>query len=165
MARTWLLRLGSFSVWGLAAFSIVFWALRLLQQPTPGLPVAVAPLQAVQADAASMVRVFGRSVVKPVNAAAPERPLIDPSTRFVLLGVAAQRNNQGVALIAVDGKPARPYRIGGKIEDGYVLRSVSKLSATLYGESDGNSFTVELRNQAVARPATAASAALSKASS
>ena len=165
MARTWLLRLCSFSVWGLAAFSIVFWTMRLMQQATPGLPVAAAPPQAVQADAASMVRVFGRSVVKPVNVAAPEQPLIDPSTRFVLMGVAAQRNNQGVALIAVDGKPARPYRIGGKIEDVYVLRSVTKGSATLQGETAGNNFTLELRNQAVARPAPAASATLSKASS
>ena len=165
MARTWLLRLGSFSVWGLVAFSIVFWTLRLMQQPTPSLPVATVAPRAAQADAASMVRVFGRSVVKPVNVAAPERPLIDPSTRFVLMGVAAQRNNQGVALIAVDGKPARPYRTGGKIEDAYVLRSVTKISATLQDESAATNFTLELRNQAVARPATAASAALPKASS
>ena len=40
-------------------------------------------------------------------------------------------------MIAVDGKPARPFRVGGMIEEGLVLQSASARQATLGQSRDG----------------------------
>ena len=53
----------------------------------------------------------------------------EAASRFVLLGVVADTDGQGAALIAVDGKPPRPFRVGAKVADGYVLHSVSARAA------------------------------------
>jgi hypothetical protein len=48
------------------------------------------------------------------------------SSRFVVdrCGGSA-RSKGGAALIAVDGKPPKPYRVGARIEDGLVLQGVA----------------------------------------
>jgi general secretion pathway protein C len=38
---------------------------------------------------------------------------------------------QGIALIAVDGKPPRPFRVGATVEDSLVLQAVARRGATL----------------------------------
>jgi general secretion pathway protein C len=53
------------------------------------------------------------------------------STRFKLMGVVAGLSRQGHALIATDGKAAKPYRVGEPVEDGLLLKSVSPRSAEL----------------------------------
>ena len=54
-----------------------------------------------------------------------------PSDRFVLSGVIASSVGKGAALIAVDGKPARPFLVGSELAQGYVLVSVSPREALL----------------------------------
>jgi general secretion pathway protein C len=44
--------------------------------------------------------------------------------RYTLLGVVADRQQQGAALIAIDGEPPRPYAVGAQLEGGLVLQSV-----------------------------------------
>ncbi len=67
------------------------------------------------------------------------------ASRFALLGVVASRGNQGAALIAVDGKPPRPFRIGATVEEGYVLKFIDKRKAELAARVDGPSLvTLEL---------------------
>ena len=61
------------------------------------------------------------------------------SSRFQLLGVVAprqspsstKRSSVGVALIAVDGKPPRPYTVGSLLDSDLVLQSVSRRSASI----------------------------------
>ena len=51
-------------------------------------------------------------------------------SKFILTGlIAAGRSS--VALIAFDGKPARAYRVGARVDEGLVLQSVDKRSARL----------------------------------
>jgi general secretion pathway protein C len=50
---------------------------------------------------------------------------------------ASQAGREGLALIAVDGKPARAYRVGALIEGTHVLKSVSARGALL-GLKDGD---------------------------
>ena len=45
------------------------------------------------------------------------------ASRFQLQGVLAGGGSQGVALIAVDGKSAKPYRVGAWVTEGLVLQS------------------------------------------
>ena len=42
---------------------------------------------------------------------------------------------RGAALIAIDGKPARPYRAGASLGDGHVLQAVEGRSARIVADS------------------------------
>jgi len=113
-------------VWALAAASAVFWGLRLSQPVAPP-SVDVVAAAAPQADAMAMARFLGAP-----QGAAPA-PVAGPTlaSRFSLAGVVADGRRFGAALIAIDGKPARPYRVGATLEDGLVLISVERRRASL----------------------------------
>jgi len=146
-------------LWALAAASIVFWGLRLMAPPDAMAPPAiVAP--AATADPAAVARMLGAVPSEIVAAPTP-----DAASRFVLLGVVADTDQQGAALIAVDGKPARPFRVGAKIAEGYVLQSVTVRAATLGARADSAPmFTLQLpvRPLAVLAPPAALGAPVSQ---
>jgi general secretion pathway protein C len=54
-----------------------------------------------------------------------------------LLGVIAQ-GQQGVALMSIDGQPARPYAVGNVLEGGRVLKAVGQRHAELAGPAAGS---------------------------
>ena len=144
MAFTWFVRLLTLLVWAGAAGSATFWALKHVQSDDGTGTVATIAPPLAQASPADMQRVLGRNLVAPVvAAAAPPRPA-DPAARFALLGVVADRGNSGVALLSIDGKAARPYRVGTEVEDGVKLVKVAAREATLEGSKGGQSFTLEL---------------------
>ena len=131
------------AIWALAAWSAGYWILRFAgATPSAQAPGAVSA-PAAAGEPANVARVFGPAIDKPVDVAvAPV--VVDPSTRFALVGVVAGRSSTGVALLSVEGKPARPYRVGSTIDDGYTLKSVSVRSATLTAPQTGATFTVNL---------------------
>jgi general secretion pathway protein C len=109
-------RLTAFVIWAAVAASAVFWLLRLAASSpsAPAHTVAVAPA---------------------------------PLSRFKLLGVAAPRSGgdrTGVALIAVDGKPARGFRVGAPIDGEMVLQSVHPRGAALGARGAPAQVTLEL---------------------
>ena len=116
----WMVRLLTMVLWAAAAASGAWWGLRVWggasQAPTATLPPAMA--SAPIADPAAVLRLLG--------AVAPAGPAIAPAaaSRFVLLGVMASPSKLGSALIAVDGKPGRAFRVGSKVDDGIVLEAV-----------------------------------------
>ena len=64
---------------------------------------------------------------------------------MTLVGIVANAKNSGAALISLDGKPARPYRVGAKVDDGLVLKSVAPRRAMLASGPDApESVTLEL---------------------
>ncbi|MGH8803367.1 MAG: type II secretion system protein N, partial [Polaromonas sp.] len=67
--------------------------------------------------------------------AAPSAEVLIPN-RFSLVGVVTEGPG-GAALLAVDGKPARPYRVGSRIDEGTVLQSVGPRHAVLAASADG----------------------------
>jgi general secretion pathway protein C len=121
-------------VWLAAAGSAAYWGLRLTSGS--GLPAAVptvAPVPVV-ADTLAVSRLLGW--VAPAANAAPPPPAL--ASRLTLVGVVADRNTQlGAALIAIDGKPPKPFRVGAKLEEGVVLQSVAGRSATIGQAVDG----------------------------
>ena len=128
----WAAPVGTLGIWALALACTVFWGLRLAA-PAAGPAVAPPIPAAAQAvDSALVGRALG---VPDASAAAP----VAAAGRFVLQGVVAGRTGRGTALIAVDGRPARPYRVGALVAPGYVLRSVSPRRAVLgsSGDDDG----------------------------
>ena len=129
-------RLGSLFIWALAAASAVFWGLKLWAQPQP-VPTDAAVVQTSQPLYGDLTRLLGADlVVAPATTAAA--PVAD--VRLTLVGVISPRGNQhareGLALISVDGKPARTYRVGALVDGDRVLQSVSLRSASL-GPSGG----------------------------
>jgi len=84
-------------------------------------------------------------MAKLLGAVADAAPAASLSSRFALLGVVAGRSNQGAALISVDGKPGRPYRVGSKIEEGLILQAVEPRRARLAPAADaGTSLMIEM---------------------
>ena len=119
-------------VWALAAASIVFWGLRLAAPADAVAPPAVPITPAAPPDPAAIARLLGAQASRQAVVAAPEL-----ASRLVLLGVVADRAGKGAALIAVDGKPPRPYRVGAALADGYVLRSLDARGATVGASTSG----------------------------
>ena len=126
----------TFFVWAAVAATALFWGLRLVVKPTP----APAQLQVADGTAAlrgDLTRLLGAEA--PMAAAdAPPEPTAD--ARFNLVGVVSPRSPQaareGLALIAVDGKPPRAYRVGAVVDGQTVLQSVQPRGAAL-GPRDG----------------------------
>lgn len=140
-------RLSAFLVWALVAAGVAFWALRLTVRPAP-LPMHVQPVDARVIAAGDFTRMFGAAAV--VENAAPAA--VAESSRFKLLGVLAPVTREagatpsegGVALIAVDGKPARPYRVGAALDDGLVLLALNRRSASIGPMGGAASIVLEL---------------------
>ena len=95
---------------------------------------AVAPA-AVAPDAQAMARLLG---VPAAGAAAARAPAASLTSRFALIGVLAGRSSGGgAALIAVDGQPAKPFRVGAVVDEGLVLQSLHPRQARLGASVDG----------------------------
>lgn len=113
-------------IWAAAVAGIAFWALRLAAPADAPPPPAVVATPAAPADPATVAKLLGAASAESQVALAPEA-----ASRFSLMGVVADVMQRGAALIAVDGKPARPFRVGSPVGEGYVLQSVSTRSASL----------------------------------
>ena len=145
-ARWW-----TFGLWALVAGSALYWALQLfvVAPAAPPGTVAVQPGAGARGD---LARLFGADAPAPVVATAA--PVAD--NRFQLVGVlsprGAQASREGLALIAVDGGPAKAFRVGASVADGTVLQSVRARGVTL-GPRGGEA-TASLELTPPAAPAT-----------
>lgn len=94
-------------------------------------PSAQAPLAApALPDADELARWLGASP-------AGEGPA--PGQRFTLLGVMADAQGGGVALIAVDGRPARPFVRGAELAPGWTIQRLAARQVHLGQTLDGPS--------------------------
>ena len=117
-------------VWGAVAFSAVTWGLRWSATGAAPSNATAAAQTLPEVDATAAARSLGAA---PVQAAAA--PTL--ASRFQLQGVMAGGPNAGAALIAVDGKPAKPYRVGAVVADGMVLQSVEGRRISVGASMDG----------------------------
>lgn len=125
-ASSWSLRLITLALWALVGSSAVYWLLRLSPQPSASAPTVTAPALPVP-DATALAWLLG-------SASAVPEPLVQPQapSRMVLWGVlAGRKSGTGAALLAIDGKPAKPYRVGAQVEPGLILQSVGPREARL----------------------------------
>ena len=119
------LRLTSLLVWAVVAYSAVVFAL----QWGGGVPVDYAVAGSEQKQVLSDVDAL--SVSKALGAAPVQSATASLASRFVLVGVMDGGPSQGVALISVDGKPAKPYRLGQTVTDGFVVLATGPKKAEL----------------------------------
>ena len=106
----------SLLVWGAVAFSAVTWGLRWSAMGAAPSNATAAAQALPEVDVSAAARSLGAA---PVQAAAA--PTL--ASRFQLQGVMAGGPDAGAALISVDGKPAKPYRVGAVVADGLLLQS------------------------------------------
>ena len=126
----------AFVVWAAVAASVAFWGLRLFvsSPPMPSHAVAVGDGGAASADVSRLLGASPKQVVAEAQVLSPEL-----SARFKLTGVMASkpkskatpRATHGVALISVDGKPARAYGVGARIDGDLMLQAVSLRTASI----------------------------------
>lgn len=136
----WWLRIVTFSVTALAAASATYWGLKWTATVPPGPTAAVIFSGASQADPQVVARLLGGGQTGVAAAS-----LDSAASRFKLTGVVADRASGGYALIAIDGKSAKPYRVGSRVDDALVLHSVASRSAALAASVDAPvSLTLEL---------------------
>ncbi|MDM0045342.1 general secretion pathway protein C [Variovorax dokdonensis] len=126
----WPVALGTTAVWTLAAACLVYWGLKLAAPPD-SMPPATPVAAALAVDTDDVSRVLGATGAAPAVAPGP-----DAGSRFVLLGVVADVDQQGAALIQIDGQPPRPFRVGQELGSGYVLQSLDKRAAALGARLD-----------------------------
>ena len=139
-AARWHAPVATTGLWALAAGAAVFWGLRLASPAEPVAAAATMPKASVSADADAVARLLGAVSASEATPTAPEA-----ASRFALSGVVADPFNQGAALISIDGKPPRPFRVGSRVGDNYVLQSVGVRTATLGASAAGPAaFTLQL---------------------
>ena len=122
---SWTLRLFTLLVWLLVGLCAAYWAFKFVTtKPVEATAALAAPTVVI--DSKAVGRLLGATdniAVKAINTPA--------STKFVLFGLANSAGGQGYALIALDGKPAKPYRVGSSVADDLVLKSISKTGVIL----------------------------------
>lgn len=129
-------------LWLAAGLSAGYWGLQLLGR-SPAVPVPQTPSLPVAPDGTLVARALGAlgtgAGVVPDDAAPA-----GGDVRYVLQGVVGDRGDGVAALIAVAGRPARPFRVGMAVDEGLVLHSVQGRTARL-APSTRAAPTVELR--------------------
>ena len=131
----------SLLLWAAVLATAVTWALPLFTQATP-VPAGAQLAGAAAPSDAGLVRLLGAPPLRPV--AQVEAAVVD--NRFTLVGVVAPRQGQaiGLAMISVDGKPARSVGVGREIEPGVKLLAVSHRQAELGPGGGTPGFTLAL---------------------
>jgi general secretion pathway protein C len=122
----WAVAASTFVLWGLVAASAVYWAMKLSSAPITG-PVAPPAPSAPPSDPAAIARLLGASPGTGPAAA----PVASLASRFALLGVVAEQDGGGAALLSVDSKPPKHYRVGAPVDEGLVLQSVHPRQAAI----------------------------------
>ena len=133
------LHLATLLVWALVAYSAVVFVLRW---DVDG-DVINAPSTVGQGQSQGLPEVDALAVTKALGAAPAQSASASVASRFVLVGVMDGGPAQGVALISVDGKPAKPYRVGQSVSENLVVVATGPKKAEL-GPQVGASSTLVL---------------------
>jgi len=134
-------RLTTLLIWAAVLAGAVAWGLPLFTRSTPVPPHASLATPAPPAGA-SLARLLGQPPAAPVEVA----PVVVADSRFRLLGVVAPRGgrNNGLALISVDGKPARAFGVGRELEPGLRLLTVGHRQVELGAAAGAPQVTLTL---------------------
>lgn len=122
----------SLLLWFLVAASALYWYFRVSSGGPPvSAPLASHALADAAPDARRVLRALGGQEAAITTTAAAPAPAL--AGRLVLRGIVTH-GARGAALIGIDGKPARPLRVGAAlegIEGGWTVRSVTPRAVLL----------------------------------
>ncbi|MDD2811410.1 type II secretion system protein N [Rhodoferax sp.] len=141
LAEHWPPRLISFVLCALTAACAVFWVLKM-SNSSATVKTATPPQAPNVINTAKLAQLLGErtSDYAPSLAASTTQT----SSTFKLLGVIAQGQDHGRALIATGDKPAKPYRVGELVAPDMMLLSVHSRSVEL-GATDNTATNLTLK--------------------
>jgi general secretion pathway protein C len=152
--RMWA-RLSSLVMWTLVSASALYWGLQVFTT-APAAPPHTQTVPTAQGLHGGLTRLMGADVPVPVAAAATP-PAAD--ARYALVGVLsphpAAAAREGLALIAVDGKPAKAYRVGARVDQDNVLQKVGPRSAALGPAGSAAAVSLQIAAPQTLSPAAA----------
>jgi general secretion pathway protein C len=131
-------RIFALLIWAAVAASLAYWGLRWLAQPT-GVPANATPVSLDSGAQGDLHRLLAGPAKAASGPAQNPTEASALASRLKLLGLVAPRLNggpDGVALLAIDGKPPRAVRVGGVVDGQLVLQSLTQRSAAI-GPADG----------------------------
>ena len=130
-ASPWPPRLAALLLSAAAAGSAAYWVLHW--RVASELPLAAGPVASAGAevDTTAVARALGASGASTPATGATTTAGDVETARFVLSGVVADASAPGLALIAVDGKPAKPVAVGAVVVEGWTLHRVEARRAVL----------------------------------
>ncbi len=141
--KLWWLRIATFLVAALAAASASYWVLKWTASSPASQTAELVFISPTPTDPQVVARLLGGGLTRVATVSGA--PLEGAASRFKLMGVVADRAHGGYALIAVDGKAAKSYRVGALVDDTLVLQSVAPRSAALATSAAAPvAFTLEL---------------------
>lgn len=142
--------------------SALFWGVKLFAQ-APALPDQVQLPTRPVLQVGDLARLLGASAADDDDA----EPAPAGSERFALLGVVAPRgaaqSSQGVALIAIDGQPAKAFKTGAVVVDDLTLLAVEKRLVRLGPKGGPSSMELSLPDPEHMAAATAGAAGVNMA--
>ncbi|MFN3611767.1 type II secretion system protein N [Tepidimonas sp.] len=144
--------LAALLAWGVAGWLAAAWGWRLWGQAQGAGLVAPPPSSAPVVQVETMVRALGGGDGR-TDTPAPAAVAATGSA-WRLLGVLADGGGQGAALLAADGRPARPYRVGATLPDGWRVQRIERDGVWLAPPQGGEA----VRLPAPVRPAVSATA-------
>lgn len=127
----WWLRIATFSLAALAAASATYWVLKWQATVPSNLTAAVVYAAPAPADPQVVARLLGGG-----QTSVSAKRVDSAASHFKLSGVLVNHASGDYAVISVDGKPAKPYRVGAQVNDDLVLHSVAARSAALAPSRD-----------------------------
>ncbi len=140
MVSRWL----AFLIWALVAGSAVAWLLRMSASPKP-VPASAVAVDTAASARKDWTRLFGAPAPDAVALESAPSPL---SSRFKLIGLVVPRSpstaSQGLALIAVDGRPARAYRVGAAVDGDLIVLGVQGRQVEVGPAGSAPAVTLEL---------------------
>jgi general secretion pathway protein C len=115
----------------LAAFATASAGYWVLKWPAPSRPAQAAIQEPAPPpiNVGKVAQLLGKNPATPTNATADAGST--PSASYKLIGVIAVGHREGSALIGVEGKPAKPFRVGDHVSDDLVLQAVNARSVSL----------------------------------
>lgn len=136
--QVWGIRLATLVIAALAALSGTYWVLKSTHANSVSAAAPSAGFAGL--DPQALARALGGGGV---GASAGETVAV--GTAYVLVGVLADSQRGGAALIAIDGKAAKPYRVGATVDGKLVVQSVAGRRAVLAASMEGPAqMTLEL---------------------
>lgn len=140
-------------VWVAVLATAVAWGLPLFTRSTP-VPAGASLATAALPASGSLGRLLGQPPAQPLA----DAPVVVQDSRFRLLGVVAPRSGRasGLALISIDGKPARAVGVGRELEPGLRVLTVAHRQVELGAGGGAPSVTLSLPPLAEAQRGTPA---------
>ena len=126
-----LARLFTVLIWALVAASAAFWGFKLFTNVPVARPDVSVGLRSESnlPGSSDLVRLLGGTAL--VNTVAAQVPAMNSRFRLAAIIAAPRASSSGVALISVDGKTARVFRVGAPVDGNMVLQSVGSRSASI----------------------------------